>query len=163
MRPIRAAAEDLLSREAPAPELANLLREGFEVRGEHVHFVRYLARAPHTATSTGPMGDEHHANSFHLDDVVATTSPDWFVGSRQSFRLPAEGYRAQIGVQKSVSSTTAQVKFTRNLSVISAPDWDRRRSRFPHGASKPSANIQWPCGWYARIVHVHAGRWAADR
>lgn len=73
------------------------------------------------------------------------------VGSRQSFRLPAEGYWAQIGVQKSVSSTAEHVQFTLNLSVISALDWEHCRSLLPHTGSRPSANVCSPRGWYERI------------
>jgi hypothetical protein len=73
-------------------------------------------------------------------------------GSGQAFSLPSERHWALIGFQKSAISSSASVKFTVNLQVVSQEAWLEARKANPRMPNRPSANSLWPVeGWHDRI------------
>ena len=74
-------------------------------------------------------------------------------GSGQSFSIPSKRYRALIGFQRSVSSSSAAVKLTLNLTVVSRDAWAQAFEAGPWVGPKPKANVHAmvPGEWNARI------------
>ncbi|MBE1530803.1 DUF4304 domain-containing protein [Actinomadura algeriensis] len=91
------------------------------------------------------------------DEIAPALRGLGFVGSGVRYRLPDAGYWAQIGFQKSRSSTAETVKFTVNLSVIERDVWERARLVRGHLPERPSPNTGYVgLGWTERIGGVMA-------
>lgn len=82
-------------------------------------------------------------------------------GSGQSYTIPSERYWALIGFQKSVSSSSAVVKFTLNLTVVSRNAWARAFESHPWIGAKPSPNVEVLMAdgeWHSRIGQLLPSR-----
>ncbi|WP_239175534.1 DUF4304 domain-containing protein [Actinoplanes cyaneus] len=70
-----------------------------------------------------------------------------FAGSRGSYGLRCHRCWALLSLQKSVSGTAAEVKFTVNLAVINKNTWTKAREEWPHLPERPSsANLSYGIG-----------------
>jgi Domain of unknown function (DUF4304) len=78
-------------------------------------------------------------------------------GSGQAFSLPSTSHFALLGLQKSVYSDSAELRFTINLKVISKQAWERRRKERPDFPAKPSPNIGYGGEWDERIGRLLPG------
>jgi hypothetical protein len=63
-----------------------------------------------------------------------------FRGSGTTFTWPSEETIAQIGMQKSQFGDRNHVKFTLNVTVANAAEWERQREAKPHLPKRPAPN-----------------------
>lgn len=70
-----------------------------------------------------------------------------FAGSNGDYSLRSDRCWALLSLQKSVSSTAAEVRFTVNLTVIDKAAWAEARAAWPHLPERPSsANLSYGIG-----------------
>ena len=82
-----------------------------------------------------------------------------FKGSERAFTLPADGFIAQLGFQKSNHSDQLEVLVTANISAVSLAAWDEARERWPHLPTRPSPNTAYgPFFWQQRVPNLLPSR-----
>ena len=78
-----------------------------------------------------------------------------FKGSERAFTLPADGFIAQLGFQKSNHSDQLEVLVTANISAVSLAAWEEARQRWPHLPTRPSPNTAYgPFFWQKRVPNL---------
>jgi hypothetical protein len=64
-------------------------------------------------------------------------------GSSGRFELPSDVHWAQLGFQKSAYSSSGEIRFTVNLSVISRAEWARQSAAQPYSGKRPTPTVQY--------------------
>lgn len=86
----------------------------------------------------------------HLrDDIAPALRREGLRGSGTSYVLPNPTVWAQVGFQKSMSSSTDVVRFTINLKVTDKASWDEQRRDHSAVKDTPPLGID-PDAWNAR-------------
>lgn len=66
-----------------------------------------------------------------------------FKGSSGRYSLPIPDHWALLGLQRSTYSTSAEVRFTINLLVVSKASWELQRQESPYLPQRPSASMHY--------------------
>lgn len=75
-----------------------------------------------------------------------------FKGSGQKFVLTSDSHWALVGFQRSAWGSSAEGRFTINLTAVSKSAWEQSRAEHPHRGSMPQANaFEGAPAWAARI------------
>ena len=75
-------------------------------------------------------------------------------GSGQQYSIKSSSYWSLLGIQKSRSSTSTELKFTMNIFVVKKDEWDNLRAERTFLPPKPSANTIYGIGWSQRIGYL---------
>ncbi|MFC8730852.1 DUF4304 domain-containing protein [Luteimicrobium sp. NPDC057192] len=104
---------------------------------------------------TPPTAQEHF-RAILRDRVAPELRRLGLRGSGQAYTLPDDDHFAQIGIQKSDSSSREAVKFTMNLSVVPKAAWAELAREQSWRGARPSANqhASTPGAWQVRIGHL---------
>jgi len=86
------------------------------------------------------------------EKIAPTLRAAGLQGSGGSYYLPSKTHFALLGFQKSQSSTSADVRFTINLKVVSLATWQQMRDARPDFPPKPAPNTRYGTfEWHKRI------------
>jgi hypothetical protein len=77
-----------------------------------------------------------------VKDILSPAFRDLgFRGSSGRYSLPIPDHWALLGLQRSTYSTSAEVRFTVNLLVVSKAAWELQQQERPHLPEQPNASV----------------------